>query len=35
MMLVGLVIIHSPLEHGFEDFNDGLNLAIPLRIIGK
>jgi hypothetical protein len=28
---IGLVIIHHPLEHGFKDFIDDLNLAIPLE----
>ena len=34
MLSIGLVLIHHPLEHGFEDFVNRLNLAIALRAIG-
>lgn len=35
VMLIGLVHIHRPLEHGFEDLVYSLNLAISMWVIGR
>jgi hypothetical protein len=33
VMLVGFVFVHYSLQHGFEDFVDGLNLTIGLWVV--